>query len=315
LEYSKRKDFAASGTTEKSDRGRKSTTAATSSGTLLQHLLLPSKKIPEEYLTTTPSQFDDATSTENTVATAFPSFKRGTSTTPITSTRSAFYDHVTSGNKVHTVSLDSSNSSGKVSTQMIKQDNTLNHQQEGENHRWNIIESNYISPETVALTTEKTVSTTSSPITTHSSEEVTDIYTNTGHTTWDHIPLSISPITNEKVYVVTPMTTWTPEITTPSPYRAPTYTTDPHSTSINDVFPFRNGPSSAQKFVASTALLFQSPRFNVRPTPRMTVQRSYTATSVEDEDDDSWSNVKATTVEPVKLNEIVGNTGKLDMEY
>jgi hypothetical protein len=316
LEYSKRKDFASSGTTEKSDRGRKSTTAPTSSGTLLQHLLLPSKKIPEEYLTTTPSQFDDATSTENTVATAFPSFKTGTGTT-ITSTtpHSPFYDHVTSGSKVHTVSLDSNNSSGKESTQVIKQDNTLNHQQEGENHRWNVIESNYISPETVALTTEKTASTTSIPITTSSSEEVTDIYTNTGHTTWDQIPLSISPITNEKVYVVTPMTTWTPEFTTPSPYRTPTYSTDSHSTSINDVFPFRNGPSSAQKFVASAALLFQSPRFNVRPTPRMTVQRSYTATSVEDEDDDSWNNGKATTLEPVKLNEIVGNTGKLDMEY
>jgi hypothetical protein len=317
LEYSKRKDFALSGTTEKSDRGKKSTAAPMSSGTLLQHLLVPSKKIPEEYLTTTPSHFDDVTSTENTVATAFPNFKRGTSTLTLTSTtppHSPFYDDVTSGSKEQTVSLDSNNSSGKESTQMIKQDNTRNHQQEVENHRWNIIESNYITPETVALTTEKTASTTSPPITTPSSEEVTDIYTNTGHTTWDQIPLSISPITNEKVYVVTPMSTWTPEFTTPSPYRTPTYSADTHFTSINDVFPFRNGPSSAQKLVASSPLLFQSPRFNVRPTPATTVQRSYTAASMEDEDDDSWNNVKETTVEPEKLNEIIGNTGKIYVE-
>jgi hypothetical protein len=315
LEYSKRKDFARFGTTENTEGGRKSTTAPTSSGTLLQHLLVPSKKIPEEYLTTTPSQFDDVTSTENSVATAIPSFKRSTSTTTTTSTtpHSPYYDHVTSGSKKHTVSLVSNKSSERDSKPSINQGNPLNYQQKGENHRWNIIESNYIIPEAVASTTEKTtVPTTPPPTTTPSNEEVTDIYTNTRYTTWDQIPLSISPITNEKVYVVTPMSTWTPDFTTPTPYRTASYSTSTHPTSINDVFPFRNGPPSAQKLVASAPFLFQSPRFIVRPTPGTTVQRSYTVMSMDD-DDDNWNTVKATTLEPGKLNEIDGNTGRINM--
>lgn len=319
LEYSKKKDFAIFGTTESTAGGRKSTTAHTSSGTLIQHLLVPSKKIPEEYLTTTPSQFDDVTSTENSVATAIPSFKRSTSTittsttTSTTTPLSPIYDHVTSGSNKHTVSLDSNKSSESESALRINRDNPVNRQKKGENHRWNIIESNYIIPEAVTLTTEKTTSTTTPPTTTPSSEEVTDVYTNTGHTTWDQIPLSISPITNEKVYVVTPMATWRPEFTTATPYRTPLYSTDAHTTSINDVFPFRNGPPSAQKLVASTPFLFQSPRFIVRPTPGTTVQRAYTVMSTDDEDD-NWNDVKATTLEPVNQNEINGNAGKIEME-
>jgi hypothetical protein len=319
LEYSKRKDFAVPGTTENADRGRKSTTAPTSSGTLLQHLLVPSKKIPEEYLTTTPSQFDDVTSTENSVVTAIPSFKRGTNTksTSTTTAYSPFYGHVTSGSKKYVASLDGSMSGEKLSTPMINHDNTRNQQQKGENHRWNIIESNYIIPDAVTLTTEKITSTTSSPVTTPSGEEVTDIYTDTGHTTWDQIPLSISPITKEKVYVVTPMSSWTPEFTTPAPHRTPLYPIGTHYTSINDVFPFRNGPPSAHKLVASTPLIFQSPRFSVRPTPGTTLQRSYTAMSMDGDDDDdgSWNNHKATTMEPVTTNEVGDNTGNTDIEY
>lgn len=317
LEYSKKKDFAIFGTTESTAGGRKSTTAHTSSGTLLQHLLVPSKKIPEEYLTTTPSHFDDVTSTENSVATAIPSFKRSTSTittsatTNTTTPHSPIYDHVTSGSNKHTVSLDSNKSSERESTLRINHDSQFNRQNKGENHRWNIIESNYIIPEAAALSTEKTTSTTPPPTTTSPSEEVTDIYTNTGHTTWDQLPLSISPITNEKVYVVTPMATWTPEFTTATPYRTPPYSTDAHTTSINDVFPFRNGPPSAQKLVASAPFLFQSPRFVVRPTPGTTVQRSYTVMST-DGDDDNWNDVKATTLEPEKMNEINENTGKIE---
>jgi hypothetical protein len=318
LEYSKKKDFAVLGTAENTEGGRKSTTPPTSSGTLLQHLLVPSKKIPEEYLTTTPSQFDDVTSIENSVATAIPSFKRSTSTittstTSTTTPHSPFHDNVTSASNKHTISLDSNKNKERESTPRINQVNPLNHQKKEENHRWNIIDSNYIIPEAVALTTGKRTSTTQPPTTTTSSEEVTDIYANTRHTTWDQIPLSISPITNEKVYVVTPMSTWTPESTTVAPHRTPPYSTDTHTTSINDVFPFRNRPPSAQKLVASTPFLFQSPRFIVRPTPGTTVQRSYTVMSM-DNDGDNWNDVKATTLEPVKLNEINGNTGKNDME-
>jgi hypothetical protein len=110
------------------------------------------------------------------------------------------------------------------------------------------------------------------------------------------------------------MATWTPEFTTATPYRTPPYSTDTHTTSISDVFPFRNGPPSAQKLVASASILFQSPRFIVRPTPGTTVQRSYTVMSTDDEDD-NWNDVKATTLESVKLNEINGITGKIGMEY
>jgi hypothetical protein len=166
-----------------------------------------------------------------------------------------------------------------------------------------------------AVTKKTTTPPPTSPVTTPPSNKkaVTDIYADTGHTTWDQIPISISPITNEKVYVVTPMASWTPEFTTPTPYLTLPYSTNTHSTSINDVFPFRNGPHAVQKLVASVPLSFKSPRFIVRPTPGATVQRSYTVTSLDDDDDDddndSWNNLKTTTLEPAKINEIDGNTG------
>jgi len=305
LEYSKRKVFDRLNTTRNSDGGRKSTTASTTSGILLQHLLVPSKKIPEEYLTTTPSVFDDVTPTENSVATAIPSFKKGRSTTTSTTPLSPFYDHDTSGSYTHTVPFASNKSSERDSTPRINENIPLNDQRKGENHKWNII------PEAVAAISKGTT-TTSPPTTTttSSSEGVTDIYTNTGHTTWDQIPLLISPITNEKVYVVTPVTTWPSDVTTPTPHRTSPYPTNTHSTSINDVFPFRNGPPSVQKLVATEPLSFKSPRFIIRPTPGTILHRSLTVTSMGDEDD--WNDVKTTTLEPVKLNEIDGNTGKIN---
>lgn len=333
LEYSKRKDAATFNKTRNTDGGKKSTAAPMASGTQLQHLLVPSKKIPDEYLTTTPTLFDDVTSTDNSIATAIPSFKSSRSTTTTTSTttssttaipestistttlHSSFNNYGFSGSYQRTVSFGNNKNSESHSKENINQDVPLNHQRKGENQKWKNIASNYIIPEVVSATTKKTtILTTAPPITTSPSNEqvVTDIYANTGHTTWDQIPISISPITNEKVYVVTPMANWTPDFTTPTPYLTSPYSTNTHSTSINDVFPFRNGPPSVQKLLASVPLSFKSPRFIVRPTPGATVQRLYTVTSVDDDDDDeSWNNLKTTTVEPAKLNELDGNTGKL----
>jgi hypothetical protein len=332
LEYSKRKDSATFNRTRNTDGGRKSTTAPMSSGTQLQHLLVPSKKIPQEYLTTTPSIFDDVTSTDNSVATAIPSFKSGRSTTTTSSNTattestistttplSSFYNYGFSGSYQRTVSLGNK-SSESHSKENINQDVPLNHQRKGENHKWKTIESNYLIPKAVSATTKKTTTlTTTLPVTTSPSNEkvVTDIYANTGHTTWDQIPISISPITKEKVYVVTPMANWTPDFTTPTPYLTSPYSTNTHSTSINDVFPFRNGPSLVQKLIASVPLSFKSPRFLIRPTPGTIIQRSYTISSGDDDDndDESWNSLKTTTVEPAKINEIDGNTGKLSTEY
>ena len=326
LEYSKRKDPASFNTTRNTDGAIKSTTPPTSSGTLLHRLLVPSKKIPEEYLTTTPSLFDDVTSTDNSVATAIPSFKssRSTTTTITSSTtattektigtitpHSSFNNYGFSGSYQRTVSLGNNKSSESNSKDSVNQDVPLNHQRKGENHNWKIIESNNIIPDVESTVTKKTTTPiTTPPVTTPPSNKktVTDIYADTGHTKWDHIPISISPITNEKVYVVTPMANWTPDFTTPTPYLTSPYSTNTHSTSINDVFPFRNGPHSVQKLVASVPLSFKSPRFLVRPTPGPTVQRSYTVTSLDD--DDSWNNLKTTTLEAAKINEIYGNTGK-----
>jgi hypothetical protein len=126
LEYSKRKDPASFNTTRNTDGGIKSTTAPTSTGTLLHRLLVPSKKIPEEYLTTTPSLFDDVTSTDNSVATAIPSFKSGRSTTTTTTSsttattektigtrtsHSSFNNYGFSGSYQRTVSLGDNKSS------------------------------------------------------------------------------------------------------------------------------------------------------------------------------------------------------------
>ena len=330
LEYSKRKDPAAFNTTRNTDDGMKSTTASTSSATLLHRLLVPSKKIPEEYLTTTPSLFDDVTSTDNSVATAVPSFKSSRSTTPTTTSsttattrktlgtitpRSSFYNYGFSGSYQRTVSLGNNKSSENNSTESINQDVPLNHQRKEENHNWKIIESNYIISDAVSAVTKKTVTpTTTPPVTAPPSNKntVTGIYDDTGHTTWDQIPISISPITKEKVYVVTPMANWTPDFTTPTPYLTSPYPTNTHSTSINDVFPFRNGPHAVQKLLASVPLSFKSPRFIVRPTPATMVQRSYTVTSLDN--DDSWNNLKTTTLEPAEINEIDGNTGKFSTE-
>ncbi|XP_069674648.1 mucin-2-like [Periplaneta americana] len=321
LEYSKRKDHARLNATRNSDDGKKSTTASTFARTSLQRLLLPSKKIPEEYLTTTPSVFDDVTQTENSVATAVPSFKKSRSTTPSSfsattavTSPSPFYDHDASGSHTHTVRTTPND---RESTLKIES-TPINHQRKGENHKWKIIETNYIIPEAVAATTKRpttttniittptTITTTPQPTTTQNTEDITDIYTNTGQTTWDQIPLSISPITNEKVYVVTPVTTWVPDTTTVKPHRTSPYS-NIHSTSINDVFPFRNGPAPVQKLIASPPFSFKSPRFIIRPTPGTTVHRSFTVTSLDGEDDDNWNNIK-TTVKPTKLNEIDGKT-------
>jgi hypothetical protein len=324
LEYSKRKDPTAFNTSRNTDGERKSTAAPTPTGTQLQHLLLPSKKIPHEYLTTTPTLFDDLTSNDNSVATAIPSFKSNKKTTPVatiqttlstTTPHSSFYNHGFSGSYQRTVSLTTNRSSETDPKARINQNVPLNHQRKEENHKWKTIESNYIIADDVSATTKKTTThTTTPPVTPPSSEEaVTDIYTNAGHTTWDQIPISISPITNEKVYVVTPMANWKPDVTTPTPHRTSPYSINTHSTSINDVFPFRNGPPSVQKLVASVPLSFKSPRFIVRPTPGTTVQRSYTVTSLDD--DEMWNNLKTTTLEPAKINEIDGNTGKCSIEY
>ena len=326
LEYSKRKDPASFNTTRNTDGGIKSTTDPTSSSTLLHRLLVPSKKIPEEYLTTTPSLFDDVTSTDNSAATAIPSFKSSRSTTITTTSsttattektigtrtpHSSFNNYGFSGSYQRTVSLSNNKSSDSNSKESVKQDVPLNHQRKGENHNWKIIESNNIIPDVESDVTKKTTTPiTTPPVTTPPSntKTVTDIYADTGHTTWDQIPISISPITNEKVYVVTPMANWTPDFTTPLPYLTLPYSTNTHSTSVNDVFPFRNGPHSVQKLVASVPLSFKSPRFLVRPTPGPTVQRSYTVTSLDD--DDGWNNLKTTTLEAAKINEIDGITGK-----
>lgn len=328
LEYSKRKDPASFNTTRNTDGGIKSTTTPTSSVTLLHRLLVPSKKIPEEYLTTTPSLFDDVTSTDNSVATAIPSFRSSKSTTKTSSTttttettvgtrtpNSSFNNYGFSGSYQRTVSLDNNKSSESNSKESINQDVPLNHQRKGENHNWKIIESNNIIPEVESAVTKKTTTPIATPPATtppSNKKTVTDIYADTGHTTWDHIPISISPITNEKVYVVTPMANWTPDLTTPTPYLTSPYSTNTHPTSINDVFPFRNGPHSVLKLVASVPLSFKSPRFIIRPTPGPTVQRSYTVTSLDD--DDSWNNLKTTTLEAAKINEIDGNTGKFSAE-
>jgi hypothetical protein len=301
LEYSKWKDLDRFNTTKNLDGGSKSTTAPTSSVNLFQRLFVPSKKIPEEYLTTTPSLFDDVTSTENFVATAIPSFKKSRSSTT-TSTTAPY-----SGSYTRTVPLASSDE--RDYTPKINHDLPLNHQRKGDNRKWKIIESNYIIPEALAVTTKGTTAdtmpqTTATPL----SEEVT----NTDLTTWDQIPLSISPVTNEKVYVVTPMTNWIPDSTTPTPYQTSPYSTKTRSTSINDVFPFRNGPPSVQKLVASAPFSFKSPRFIIRPTPATNVHRSYTLAFMEDDNEDNWNGVKTTTSKPVKLNRIDGNTGKIN---
>jgi hypothetical protein len=312
LEYSKRKSLGRLNFTRNLDGGSKGTTAPTSSGTLFQHLLVPSKKIPEEYLTTTPSFFDDVTSTENSVATAIPSLKKSVSSATTNSTA----PH--SDSYTHTVSLANSKSGERDSTPRINHDIPLNYQRKGENYNWKIIESNYIVPEAVTATTKKpTVAiTTPQTSTTPSSGDVTDIRADTGFTTWDQIPLSISPVTNEKVYVVTPMTNWTPDSSTPTPYHTSTYSTKTRSTSINDVFPFRNGPPMTQKLLATAPLSFKSPRFIVRPTPASTVHRSFTMALMDDNnDDDSWSNMKTTTLDAFKQNEVYGNTGKISREY
>lgn len=330
LEYSTRNYPDSFNTTRHTEGAVKSTTP-TSSVTLLHRLLVPSKKIPDEYLTTTPSLFDDVTSTANSVATAIPSFKssRITTTTTTSSTaattekqigtktsHSSFNNYGFSGSYQRTVSLGNNKSSESSSKDTVNQDVPLNHERKGENHNWKIIESNNIIPDIESAVTKKTTTPiTTPPVTTPPSNKkaVTDIYAHTGHTTWEHIPISISPITNEKVYVVTPMANWTPDFTTPTPYLTSPYSTNTHSTSINDVFPFRNGPHSVQKLVASVPLSFKSPRFIVRPTPGPTVQRSYTVTSLDDADD-SWNNLKTTTLEEAKVNEIDGNTGKFSTE-
>ncbi|PSN41439.1 hypothetical protein C0J52_14541 [Blattella germanica] len=301
LEYSKRRDLLKLNSTKHRDDGKKSNTLTTSH----QHLLLPSKKIPDEYLTTTPITFDDSPQTENYVATAIPSYKKSRSTTAsplFPSTNNSFRDHQASASHSHTVRTVTS-TSFETSRRKIKDkqssDNTNSpsNQRKGENHRWRIIESNFIIPQAVSATTEITTATTTqktsstTPLTTTTeatTEPVTDFYSNAGHTTWDQLPLSISPITNEKVYVVTPVTTWRPD-TTPT-------------TSLNDIFPFRNGPPAPQKLIKSAPFSFKSPRFIIRPTPGSTIHRMFTLTSLED--DDELTSVKATTLEPIKSNEV-----------
>jgi hypothetical protein len=300
LEYSKWKDPDGFNATRNTDGGRKSTAAPTSSGTLFQRLLVPSKKIPEEYLTTTPSLFDDVTSTENSVATVVPSFENSRSSTTISTTEPYF------GSQTRIASSGERNYTPK-----LNHDIPFNHQRKGENYKWKIIESNHIIPEALAVTTKENPGATVAPPTTATplSEEVTD----TQRTTWDQIPLSISPVTNEKVYVVTPMSNWVPDTTTtPTPYQTPPYSAKTRSTSINDVFPFRNGPPSAQKLVASAPFSFKSPRFVIRPTPAMNVHRSYTLALMEDSDD--WSGVKTSNKRPVRLNKIDGNAGKINKD-
>lgn len=296
LEYSKWKSLDRSNES-KNLEGDSLSTLSPSSGNLFQHLFVPSKKIPEEYLTTTPSHFDDVTSTENSVATSIPVFKQSRISTAISNAEPY------SGSKTHPVLLSSSGESDY--SPKINHDIPLNHQRKGDNHKWKFIESNNIIPEALRITTKETFSATTTPLT----EDVT----NTEKTTWDNIPLSISPVTNEKVYIVTPMTNWIPESTTSTPFQTTPYSTKTHSTSINDVFPFRNGPPSAQKLVALPPLSFKSPRFIIRPAPASSIQRSYILSPMEN-DSDTWDD-KTATSKPIKLNKINGNTGKIIKEY
>ncbi|KAJ9587662.1 hypothetical protein L9F63_018914 [Diploptera punctata] len=305
LEYSKRNKTKYNADT------KKGLTATTLADISHQHFLIPSKKIPEEYLTTTPLTYDDGPQTENHIATAIPSFNK-IKNTPLSSTKSnsfatlsPFQDFEAAASHSHTVRTVTS-TSFETNIRKAKDNHKSeivpsNHQSKSDNNRWNFIESNFIIPEAKTTITEAltevtnftyyptTTATPDTTIPTTTTEAVTDIYSNMGHTTWDQIPLSISPITNEKVYVVTPVTTWRPEPT--------------KSTSINDVFPFRNGPPTPQKLIASPQFSFKSPRFIVRPTPGTTIQRMFTVNSNEEED--SLNSIKRTR-EPIKSNKIDG---------
>nr|CAD7444134.1 unnamed protein product [Timema bartmani] len=299
-----------SSSNETSGNENKSTTPAFN--ILSHHLLVPSKNIPEEYLTTSPSVFDDFTQSENSVATSVPKYpirnNLSMQTTPV------FYDHEASGSFLHPVNK----SSNQVVFQINNIEDTLNREKQTNTNKidvtrpspvWNDHQANDISTVTDTIST-----TTLPPTTTEVSTDTTTFETTidgdlTSLPSWDELEVSISPITKEKVYVVTPLTTWTSDPTTSIPPRnhrlRGTLTNTPRtrtsSTSIHDVFPFRNGPKPSSGTKEDSEESFHSPRFAVRPTPSPTMQRSFTVTSADD-DDANFS--KGTAPYPVEDNEI-----------
>ncbi|GLH04340.1 Uncharacterized protein GBIM_10071 [Gryllus bimaculatus] len=276
-EFSKHKHLGSNHKTTEHDKGF---TASFATGTTLHHLRLPSKQIPEEYLTTTPLSVDDTDPTDLFSPTLPPTYKINDISR--TSPSSLFFDHEVSGSHTHSITanvVDKPENKSSGSRNKSSNDAT-----------WKFFESNLVLPEAVTVTTTTQIATTTDEFT----AETTDTTEPTIQANWDHLEVSISPITKEKVYVVTPLSTWvapSPSTTPSSPRftssgiyqalsRGPT-SPRPSPTSINDIIPFRKSVLSPADMLGVTPLPFHSPRFLIRPTPGPSLHRLFTMKASE----------------------------------
>ncbi|XP_049779529.1 uncharacterized protein LOC126176415 [Schistocerca cancellata] len=228
----------------------------------LRHRLVSSKQIPEEYLTTTPLPYDDINQNVGPFApTAVPALKPSTaSSSPPISSR--FFDHEAAGSYSHAVTANAYDRPSQKKTNGVS---------EPVDHKWKFFENNLVLPEAVTVLTTTVASTAATvtpaeeQVTTEAAEErqktdtEPEVPTTPPPTTqapWTNLQVSISPITKERVYVVTPLSSWEQQqlegTTTPTAQR-------------------RYTPGESYREGKSQEFDFHSPRFVVRPTPATTL--------------------------------------------
>lgn len=182
-----------------------------------------SKKIPDEYFTT--QSLDVAR-------------KEVTTSSPYNVNTKLFHDYVASGTFLHAVGTGPHNLT------------------ELPNINSNLLETNLIGSDTTS--TQKPEVTSRSPLTTPPEPQSSGKH-NTTPPTWDKIQVSVSPLTNERVYVVTPQP-WEREASTP--YSAWTYVPKREIQEIN------------KQLADNARFMFTSPRFSVRPEPAHQLNKS-----------------------------------------
>ncbi|GLV35671.1 uncharacterized protein CBL_01178 [Carabus blaptoides fortunei] len=175
-----------------------------------------SKKIPDEYFTT---QSLDVARQEVTTS------------TPYNVNTKLFHDYVASGTFLHEVGTGPHN--------LTELPNINN----------NLLETSLIGSDTTS--TQKPEVTSRSPLTIPPGPQSSGKH-NATPPTWDKIQVSVSPLTNERVYVVTPQP-WERDATTP--YSAWNYVPKREIQEIN------------KQLADNARFMFTSPRFSVRPEP------------------------------------------------
>lgn len=188
-----------------------------------------SKKIPDEYFTTIPPQRKTSKSFLST----------------INDLNASFLDNEAAGSIQHSVETD------------------LHNEKFIENFNNDLYEHN-----TIPFTQTTYYTTTPLPTTTPYVETTTTPPKTTTRHSWDKIQTSISPLTKEKVYVVTPQ-----------PRSFGSTNNDRHNISASSTSP----PFSPPLRDGLSTLTFKSPRFLVRPTPGPTGSQKEHVTTVRSE--------------------------------